>query len=144
MNVGEQRANTNHAGSWDRYYARSSWDSRICGTSILYPSIIFIIQGPSRSGRSLRVAAARYARSQGRMERNDRCSRWSHILGASRLPANAKSSMLQENNPDAACMLYVHMYTSFDMYSDWQALDFLLCARVIALRYAVLAVLLLQ
>ena len=52
--------------------------------------------------------------------------------------------MLQENNPDAACMLYVHMYTSFDMYSDWQALDFLLCARVIALRYAVLAVLLLQ
>ena len=66
--------------------------------------------------------SARYARSQGRMERNDRCSRWSNIWGANRRPANVKSSMLQENNPDAAGMLHVlHIY--FFWYFDvlWSA-----------------------
>ena len=63
------------------------------------------------------------------MQRNGRCSRWSNILGANRRLANAKISMLQEINPDAACM-YVH--TSFDMYSDRHVLG-LLCAGVIAL-----------
>ena len=61
--------------------------------------------------------ARRFARSQGRMERNDRCSRWSNVLGANRRLANANSSMLQENNPDAACV-YVHTGTYFEMYSD--------------------------
>ena len=57
-----------------------------------------------KTHRALRVAggSARYARSQGRSERNDRFSTWSNILGANRRPANAKSSMLQENNPNAA------------------------------------------
>ena len=35
---------------------------------------------------------------------NDRCSRWSNVLGANRRIADAKSSMLQEIKPDAACM----------------------------------------
>ena len=56
--------------------------------------------------------------------------------------------MLQENNPDTAGMLYVHTVvpgTSFytGMYSDRHVLGLLLCARVIALCFAVLAVLLL-
>ena len=42
---------------------------------------------------------------------------------------NAKSSMLQENNPDAACM---YSY-SFDVYSDRHVLGLLLCAGLIAL-----------
>ena len=59
--------------------------------------------------KALRVAGGtdRYARSQGRMERDDICGRWSNISGANRRLANAKSSMLQENNPDAACMYVV-------------------------------------
>ena len=52
---------------------------------------------------------------------------------------NAKSFMLQENNPDVACM-YIH--TSFDMYSDRHVLGLLRCAGVIALCCAVFAVLL--
>ena len=66
--------------------------------------------------KALRVAdgSARYARSQGKngLERQmygSTYSRWSNILGANRRLANTKSSMLQENNPDAACM-YVHTY----------------------------------
>ena len=39
-----------------------------------------------------------------KIEENDRCSKWSNVFGANRRLANAKSSMLQENNPDAACM----------------------------------------
>ena len=73
------------------------------------------IQGETRSG------SARRARSQG-------CSTWSNILGANRRLANAKSSMLQENNPAAASM-YVH--TSFDLYSDRHVLGLLLCPGVI-------------
>ena len=76
------------------------------------------------------------------MERNDRCNIWSNILGAHRRLANAKSPMLQENNPDAVCM-YVHTSTCFGMYSDQHVLGLLLCARVVALCCAVLAVLLL-
>ena len=49
------------------------------------------------------------------MERNDRCDRWSNILGANRRFAIAKSSIRQENYPDAAC-LYVH--TSFNTYKQ--------------------------
>ena len=44
-----------------------------------------------------------------KIEENDRCSKWSNVFGANRRLANAKSSMLQENNPDAACM-YVHTF----------------------------------
>ena len=64
-----------------------------------------IVQGASRSGGS-----ARYARSQVRMDWNNRQiyiyvpSRWCNILGANRRLANAKSAMLQENKRDAACM----------------------------------------
>ena len=47
------------------------------------------------------------------MERDDECGRWSNILGANTRLANAMHPMLQDNNPDAACM-YVH--TSFDIY----------------------------
>ena len=47
--------------------------------------------------------------------------------------------MRQENNPDAACM-YVH--PSFEIGSDRHVLGLLLCAGVIALCCAVLAVLL--
>ena len=47
--------------------------------------------------------------------------------------------MLQENNSDAACK---YMHTSFDMYSDKHVLGVLLCAGLIALCCAVLAVLL--
>ena len=36
--------------------------------------------------------------------------RWSNILGANRRLANAKSSMLQEYNPDAACMYEIHTW----------------------------------
>ena len=57
-----------------------------------------------------------------------------YVVDGPRRPANAKSSMLQENN--AACTLYVH--TSFDMYSDRHVLGLLLCSRVNALCCAVL------
>ena len=63
--------------------------------------------------KAFRVAcgSARYARSQGRMERNDRCiGMWSYILGAKGRLVNAQSSMLQENNPDATCM---YVYTKY-------------------------------
>ena len=53
------------------------------------------------------------ARSQGRIERNDRCGRWPNIVGANRRLANAKSFILQENNPDAASMLYVHYFQDY-------------------------------
>ena len=66
---------------------------------------------------------------------DDRCSRWSNILGANRRLANAKSCMLQGNSRSAACM-YVH--ASFDTYSDRHALGLLFCAGVIALCCAVL------
>ena len=66
---------------------------------------------------------------------DDRCSRWSNILGANRRLANAKSCMLQGNRRSAACM-YVH--ASFDTYSDRHALGLLFCAGVIALCCAVL------
>ena len=71
-----------------------------------------------RVHKALRVApvSARYARSQGRMDWNDICSRGSNILGANRRLANVKNSMVQENNQDAAYM-YVHI-NSFDTYSD--------------------------
>ena len=55
-------------------------------------------------------SAARYARSQGRtwnilrMKRTER----STILGANWRLASAKSSMLQDNNPDAAHMYEIH------------------------------------
>ena len=49
-------------------------------------------------------APATLARSHGKMERDNICSRISNILGANRRLANANSSMPQENNPDAACM----------------------------------------
>ena len=62
-------------------------------------------------------------------------NRWSNILGATRRLAKAKSSMLQENNLDAACM-YVH--TSFGMCSDRHVLGLLRCAGMIALCCAVL------
>ena len=91
------------------------------------------VQGASLSGRN--------ARSQGRMDWNDRqidvVSRWSNILGGNRRLANAKSSMLQENKRDAACM---YVQTSFDTYSDRHVLGLLLCAGVIALCCAVLVV----
>ena len=53
----------------------------------------------------------------------DRCSRWSNILGANRRLANAKSSCLQENNADAACMC---VHTSFYIYSHRHVLGLLL------------------
>ena len=56
--------------------------------------------------KALRVVgvSACYARSQGIIHWNDRCSRWSNMLGTNRRPANDKSSMLQENkNRDGAC-----------------------------------------
>ena len=88
------------------------------------------IQGASRSD---------HARSQARMEwSNDICSRWSNILGANRRLANAKSAMLQENNPDAACMYVYTRSTYFDMYSGRHVLCLLFCAGVTALCYAVL------
>ena len=85
--------------------------------------------------KALRFAggSARYPGSQARMKRNDGCSRWSNIFGANRRLANAKSSVLEENNPDAACM-YVH--TSLDMCSDRHVLALLLCAGVISLSCA--------
>ena len=50
-------------------------------------------------------AAARYARSQGRMEHNANVlTERSMILGANWRFVNAKSAMLQDNKPDAACM----------------------------------------
>ena len=64
-----------------------------------------------------------------------------NILGANRRLANAKSSMLQEHKLYAACM-YVH--TSCRTYSDRHGLGLLLCAGVIALCFAVLAVLILN
>ena len=48
---------------------------------------------------------------------------------ASRRLACAKSSMLQENNPDAACM---SVHTSFGMCSDLHLLGLLLCVGLIA------------
>ena len=75
--------------------------------------------------------SARDARSQRSMDWNDR-----YILGANRRLANAKSSMLQENKRDAACM-YVH---TFDTYSGRHVLALLLCAGGIALCCAVFAV----
>ena len=67
-------------------------------------------------------------------------------MQAGDLQINAKSSMLEENNMDAACMLCVHIILILilrRMYSDRHVLGLLLCARVIALCFAVLAVLLL-
>ena len=61
------------------------------------------------------------------------------MLGANRRLANAKSSVLQENKRDEAC---VYIRTSFDTYFDRHVLGcMLLCEAVIALlRFAVLAV----
>ena len=63
---------------------------------------------------ALRVAGgyARYARSQGIFDSYQTLyvvSRWSNILGANRRHAIAKSSMLQENKLDVACM-YIYTY----------------------------------
>ena len=55
--------------------------------------------------------------------------------------ANAKRSMLQENNSNAA---YMYVHTFFDTYSNWHVLGLLLCAGVIALCCAVLADLILN
>ena len=47
---------------------------------------------PAVQYKALRVAggSARYARSPGRMERNDRCSRWSDNFRSNRRLANVK------------------------------------------------------
>ena len=79
----------------------------------------------------LRVArgSARYARSQGGMDCNyrqiDVICRWSNVLRANRRLANAKSSMLQENKRDAACM-YTHILL-FIRNLIGTNLDFSLC-----------------
>ena len=56
-------------------------------------------------------------------ERNDgdEVDRWSNISGANRRLGNAKSSMLQhilqENNPDAACIyFYIHPYMDYSYF----------------------------
>ena len=91
--------------------------------------------------KALRVAggSARYARSQGRMEHNNRCSRWSNSFRYKQATCKCQELHAPGKQPDAACMLYVH--TSFDMYSDRHVFGLLLGARVIALWIAVLAVL---
>ena len=64
--------------------------------------------------KALRVASgpACYSRSQRKMGRNEMVS---IILGVNRRLANAKSAMLQENNPDPACMyVRTHLHTYFD------------------------------
>ena len=96
---------------------------------------IYYLYGHTRRFVYRYSGSARYPRSQEWIGMTVKCSRWSNILGACRRLANAKSSMLQKNNPDAACM-YVH--TSFDTYSDRLVLGLLLCAGVIALCCAAL------
>ena len=72
------------------------------------------------------------------MERNDGCGVWSNILCANTRLGNAKSSMLQEINPDAACMYCIYARTAFYTYSDQHVLGLVLCAGVITLCCAVL------
>ena len=81
--------------------------------------------------------SARYARSKGRMDWDDRyvVSTGPNIVVAKRRLAIAKSSMCHENKRDAGCM-YVHI--SFDAYSDRHVLGLLLSAGVIALCRAVI------
>ena len=87
---------------------------------------------------------ASYARSHGRMERDhDKCSRWSNIFGANRRLANPKISMLQENNPDAACIVCVLLictpigtYLVCCLVQGWLALCCaVLCRAVLCSRY---------
>ena len=72
------------------------------------------------------------------MERNDGCGVWSNILCANTRLGNAKSSMLQEINPDAACMYCIYARTAFYTYSDQHVLGLVLCAGVITLCCAAL------
>ena len=84
-----------------------------CPTGVSWGSKVWYSSGTSRSiqGASLPgvASAASYVRSQGRIEQNaNQADRDVHDFRCKLTTCNAKSSMLQQNNPDAGCMHEIH------------------------------------
>ena len=69
---------------------------------------VYQVEGRKVPGNMVTRKRVQGVRSLTRGERNDRCRR-SNILGANSRLASGKSSMLEENSPDAASM-YVHTW----------------------------------